>query len=344
MKNKLIIAITTILISLGIVNSLAKTAIIDRAYKPIEMKIIKKEGKLLFSDSPEYINEFGIVAKAKIKGGGRIYYYHVNDTYIPAEILVFAQSEKEQKIKIKRIVKGNPSLDYVTTGKTLSENLTKHIKKENIEIIIPSKEKTILNETKENVKPNYLVSGMIDVYSEKETTYGVAILPKIGNIEENLKKAKEIKVDSHEMRGTFISDIYMENEKIWNIQDGAIEIKIGDGKRDIFQKGIDEIDNIERENTGNFGIQYHIKLHSKGEGMYDLYLNPQGGVYMGTIEIGQGYVYYPYKTYRGNKWVGHNTINDYVYMGTWEVGKDLKIKLTPPGASNLPIRLLCIPK
>ena len=107
---------------------------------------------------------------------------------------------------------------------------------------------------------------------------------------------------------------------------------------------MDEIDKVKRENTGNFGVTYHINIHSKGKGKYSVYLNPQGGVYMGIIEIGQGYVYYPYNTEIRSDMFGHNTIYVYMNMGIWEAGKDLKIRLTPPGASNLPIRLLLIPQ
>lgn len=344
MKNKIITVISLLLILLSTTNAYARNALKDINYKPIEMKIIKKEGKLLFSDSPEYVSEFGILAKAKIKGTGRIYYYHVNDTYIPATIAIFAQGEKGQKIQIKRIVKGEPSKDYITTGQTLSDKLANKKGKTNEEILLQSKEKIILKNTTEEAKTDYLVSGIIDVYSKKEITYGVAFLSKIGNIYENLKNSKEISVDRHEMRGTFSSDIYIENKDVWDAMQGAAEIKIGDGEKDKFEKGIDEIDNAVRENTGNFGITYHIKIHTKGIGKYDVYLNPQGGVYMGTVEIGQGYIYYPYKTDIRNKWFGHETIYDYMYMGEWDFGKDLNIRLTPPGASNLPIRLLFIPK
>lgn len=344
MKNKITAIIITIMSLMFSVNAFAETALIDKNYEPLKMKTVKQEGKLLFSDSPEYLEEFGIVAKAKIKGNGKIYYYHVNDKYVPGIIAIFAQGKANQKTEIKRIVKGDASIDYITTGKTLSERLTNGEGKCKKEIVLANKEKTILEDTIEYVKPEYLVSGMVDVYSKDEMTYGVVFLPKIGKIENSLKNAKEIAVDKHEMRGTFSSDIYLENEKPWNISNGPAEIKIGDGKRDVFLQGMDEIDKVKRENTGNFGVTYHINIHSKGKGKYSVYLNPQGGVYMGIIEIGQGYVYYPYNTEIRSDMFGHNTIYDYMNMGIWEAGKDLKIRLTPPGASNLPIRLLLIPQ
>ena len=113
-----------------------------------------------------------------------------------------------------------------------------------------------------------------------------------------------------------------------------------------FQEGRDELNFIGRENTGNYGITCHLTIHSKGTGKYDLYLNPNGGVFEGTLEIGQDRrLLRIYRTERyGTRWFGHDTIYDYEKLGTWEAGKDLYIRFIPPGACYFPIRLLFVPK
>ena len=107
-----------------------------------------------------------------------------------------------------------------------------------------------------------------------------------------------------------------------------------------------ELNFIGRENTGNYGITCHLTIHSKGTGKYDLYLNPNGGVFEGTLEIGQDRrLLRIYRTERyGTRWFGHDTIYDYEKLGTWEAGKDLYIRFIPPGACYFPIRLLFVPK
>ena len=55
---------------------------------------------------------------------------------------------------------------------------------------------------------------------------------------------------------------------------------------------------VNRENTGDYGIRYHITVKTKGSGNYKLYINPMGGVYMGTFEIGQNEKAPPHLSHR----------------------------------------------
>ena len=128
---------------------------------------------------------------------------------------------------------------------------------------------------------------------------------------------------------------------------GTRKIELGSAESTaFFQEGRDELNFIGRENTGNYGITCHLTIHSKGTGKYDLYLNPNGGVFEGTLEIGQDRrLLRIYRTERyGTRWFGHDTIYDYEKLGTWEAGKDLYIRFIPPGACYFPIRLLFVPK
>lgn len=104
------------------------------------------------------------------------------------------------------------------------------------------------------------------------------------SLQEALDTAAPLAPDSHEMRGTFAADIYLSSEP-WDFSKGNAEITIGESHP--FQQGKDEVSDVNRENTGDYGIRYHITLKTKGSGKYKLYINPMGGVYMGTFEIGQ---------------------------------------------------------
>ena len=140
--------------------------------------------------------------------------------------------------------------------------------------------------------------------------------------------------------------VYFESG-VWDAEKSAGKIELGSVESTaFFQEGRDELNFIGRENTGNYGITCHLTIHSKGTGKYDLYLNPNGGVFEGTLEIGQDRrLLRIYRTERyGTRWFGHDTIYDYEKLGTWEAGKDLYIRFIPPGACYFPIRLLFVPK
>lgn len=94
---------------------------VDLDYNLIPMLVKKEDGKLIFSDCPEYADNYGILYEGTVeKGKGRVYYYHVNETGKPARVLVYAKSDKKQDITVTRTVKGDPSADYMPTGATLS--------------------------------------------------------------------------------------------------------------------------------------------------------------------------------------------------------------------------------
>ena len=77
---------------------------------------------------------------------------------------------------------------------------------------------------------------------------GVAIVPD--GSDTDVKKALDLALplppDSHEMRGTFARDIYVENDP-WDFAKGPAALSIGNSIP--FQKGMGEMSRVERENT-----------------------------------------------------------------------------------------------
>ena len=68
---------------------------LDISYEEIPLEKIKAEDTLILSDSPEYARNYGILAEGTVlKGKGRIYYYHVNETGKPARLAVYGVSDK----------------------------------------------------------------------------------------------------------------------------------------------------------------------------------------------------------------------------------------------------------
>lgn len=321
---------------------------VDLDYNLIPMLVKKEDGKLIFSDCPEYADNYGILYEGTVeKGKGRVYYYHVNETGKPARVLVYAKSDKKQDITVTRTVKGDPSADYMPTGATLSFREAVNEAGDPVLVKLLPKERTVLFEDdKKGIRSGDLVSGIVEIETKKPVSLGVAIVPD--GTKEDVKKALDLSVpllpDSHEMRSTFPMDVYMEN-KPWDFSKGNAAISIGNSLP--FQMGRDELSKVDRENTGDYGITYHMVFHSRGAGRYKLYINAQGGVYLGTFQIS----YYPnlprvYRTdgQRSFRMFGNGTERDYIEAGTWDMGRDLFIRFIPAGAAFLPIRFLMVPE
>ncbi len=343
---KLKTTIAAAICALSLYGSGAAASPLEETYTTLPLKQVKTEGTLIFSDCPEYANAPGILYEGTVKEGkGRLYYYHVNELGTPARLVVYAESDNPQDITVLRTLKGDASRSYIPTGSTLSFREVVSPKQKEISISLPEKKRTILFEDNvKGIRKDDLVSGFVDIRTDKPVTLGAAIFPKGDDktIQEKLDAATPLPPDSHEMRGTFASDIYFESEP-WDFSKGNAEIVVGHSFP--FQQGHDEMSDVTRENTGDYGITYHMRIPTKGEGKYKLYINPMGGVYMGTFQIGQHQkLLQVYRTddKRSRGWFGHDTIEHYMEAGTWDTGKDLYLRFIPAGATYLPIRFLLV--
>ena len=315
-------------------------------YTQIPLSLKKEEGTLIFSDCPEYADTPGILYEGTVeKGEGRLYYYHVNETGAPARLVVYAKADKKQPLTMKRAIRGDASSSYIPTGSTLSFREAINAKQEEKTFHLAPGERTILFEDDpKGISEEDLVSGIVEIKTKHPVKLGAAILPMGDDksLQEALDTAAALPPDSHEMRGTFAADIYLSCEP-WDFSQGNAEITIGSSYP--FQQGKDEVSGVNRENTGDYGIRYHITVKTKGSGNYKLYINPMGGVYMGTFEIGQNEKLL--RTYRtdgtlGKAWFGDGTMESCLPAGTWHAGKDLYIRFIPAGAAYLPLRFLLV--
>ena len=307
---------------------------------------VGREGTLIFSDSPEYASEYGVLAEGTVaKGAGRVYYYHVNETGKPARLVVYAQAKKAQDISLTRTLRGDPSTDYISTGRTLSFREVTTPTSEIKTVRLPAGERVVLfEENEKGIRSDDLVSGIVEVETETPITMGTALLPMETDVwlARILQDTPYVPADSHGLRGTFPSELLWEAGP-WDFSEGAAAIVIGGLPG--FQMGYDEIDKKARENFGDYGIAYHLRVKTEGTGRFKLYINPQGGVYVGSFRIGQNekfLKFYRTETTKRGLRFGHETTEDVMEAGTWDVGQDLFIRFIPAGATYLPIRFLLV--
>lgn len=94
----------------------------DYTFMPHNPTVLAKEGTLLLSDSPEYVDKNGILAAGTLEGDSRIYFYHVNESDQPKKIVLLLENRytKDAQVQVKRTIAGVSHVDYFINGGDLS--------------------------------------------------------------------------------------------------------------------------------------------------------------------------------------------------------------------------------
>ena len=76
-------------------------------------------GTLIFSDSPEYVKQAGILYTDELDGEARVLFYHLNQIKRPAKIALLMENTGERAAVIQLTRRGvsRPGEDYLAVGK-----------------------------------------------------------------------------------------------------------------------------------------------------------------------------------------------------------------------------------
>ena len=125
--------------------------------------------------------------------------------------------------------------------------------------------------------------------------------------------------------------------------DGPVAITLGDGETDNFLTGRDATNGQNVRNEGNYGVVYRIMIPTAGKGKIRCYMNPRGGTYAGWLtvktKLGERMIGTPSKALA----FGNTTLADFELIAEFPAGESLWVTFSPPGASNLPVRLMLVP-
>ncbi len=336
--------------------------------KEYPMKLLHAEfvdtgGTLLFSDSPEYVRQPGVLYTDVVKGDARVFYYHLNDTKKKYKVAVVLENVDGQYavVRVTRRATAAPSTDYFKVGKGLQqayfsdEHGTEkmYIASEERRLLLEEMDKTILN-------PGELVSGMVDFTASAPVRVTVLCYPANKNPLKYVDEAEVLPADEHRLRGTFIGmDRVIRLESYDPEDDGVACVVLVDGERDKYHAGVDATDGSLVTNVGNYGMLYRIEASSRYRAKY--FLSPMGGAFAGALRIEagasgtklvnvpDGRVYYFGENSFHPPLGKENTTTlptsaELSELGTYRAKPPIFFEFSPPGASNLPVLLILAPE
>ena len=320
-------------------------------------------GTLLFSDSPEYVLQSGILYQDMVKGDARVLYYHLNDTGIPQKVAVVLTNEAaaHTMVEVTRGGSSQPGSNYLEVGR--STQITYFDTELKDAIYVGAGERRLLRSDMDEtvLQPGQLVYGVYDFHADAPVKVSVIMYPADQDPFGFLQNASVLPKDDRRLRGTFTGmDRVISSKQIYDPQkDGIVYIPLADNRNDAFRTGVDATDGSLVTDVGNYGVLYRIEIPTNGQYSTKYYLSPLGGKYAGAMTVAQGssdpdlLLTPAQQSYFGD----HTQVGpvgadgsakltnqmELSYLGTYHNSNKLMFEYSPPGASNLPVNLILVP-
>ena len=325
-------------------------------------------GTLLFSDSPEYVKEVGILYRDTVTDDARILYYHLNDTAQPKKLAVVLETEADlATVTVTRGAAAAPSADYLHVGKAtqigyfdtreMDERI--YVTKERPRLLVPTMNETLL-------APGQLVYGVYDFHTNAPVRVSVIMYGADVDPFAFLRIARVLPRDEIALRGTFhgMNRVITAQKPYRPSTDGAVYFPIGDNLHDVYRHGIDATDGSTVVNYGNYGILYQIDIPTMGRENIRYFLSPLGGVYAGAMRVESGGKRALLQIPATRAYFGDQTLpeapnvvqareegllfltqyTELSDLGTYAAGQSVAFEYSPPGASNLPVNIILMPE
>jgi hypothetical protein len=337
---------------------LQSTALAATAYSTVKLNSVHLQewstnvssygGNLLLSDSPETVPDDGITYQDIVTGDVRLFFHHVNGTKEAKKIVVLLENATDQPahVTVLKYGLGGPGFDYLEVGKKVQRD---YLDAGNVYLVeVPAwGSKSLISSLETSVvEPNMLVNGMYDFKTDCPVTVKVMMMPVNADIQEFAAQAKVLPADEYRLRGTFEGKdrLIVGNQSYDAKQSGAVAITLADNAIDRYVVGVDATDGTKTLNYGNYGIVYKLYMPTASGGKVSYYLNPRGGEYAGWLGLDYRHQdAYSIPTPEDTQSFGSGKISESAYLGTYEGGKAVWLTFSPPGASNLPIKIIIAP-
>ncbi len=294
---------------------------------------------LLDSNSPEKVNGPGLLYKDTATGNVAVHYHHLNNTAGELKFYMIAHNETEAPITftIGKMGFAGPSQDPMQVGYIENQSYLSSQPLGRTVTLQPG-EKYLLNaDQKTAVKPAYLQSGLVDIYTEGQLTLAVAAMYPDGNFR-NYTNLQPVNSVGPQTRGSYQKAAYD-----INITLGAEGQKIMLGYPDSFGgwissyllKGVDAMTGGITENKGNYGMVQ--TLHLTATERTGLLINPRGSIYRGAL-LFNGELCLLSATDQ------IQTNHEGVIIGIIEAGQTATVTYITPDGSDSPVLLVALPE
>ena len=330
--------------------------------KKLPVEVTDTGGTLIFSDSPEYVKQDGILYSDAVQGDVRIFFYHLNESDAPKKIAVVVEdtSGKNNTLRITRKTFPAPSPDYLSVGKAAQIAYMQSDFRDTLKLA--PRERKILQEEMNTttLEPGQLTYGVYDFHADKTVRVYILMCPKESDPVTFVNSAEILPKDEQRLRGTFKNmNRVIRLKNTYKPSDGLGYVLIGDDVNDLFKKGIDATDGSAVVNAGNYGINYTLEFRTKS--LTRFYLSPLGGIYAGAVRFKNGKKFGMIPTPAGRIFFGEKTPpeSEEVRLAREEgiafLTKQLELEelgdfegkiffeYSPPGASNLPVHFILMP-
>ena len=294
---------------------------------------------LVDSNSPEKVSTPGVLYKDTASGNIAVHYHHLNNMNNNLKIHMIAHNETDAPVTftIGKLGFAGPSQDPMQVGYIENQNYL-GADSLNKTITLKPGEKYLLNaDQKLELKPAYLQSGLVDIYTEGQLTVAVAAMYPDSNWR-NYTYLENLNSAPPQSRGTYQNAAYD-----INITLGAESEKIMLGYPDSFAgfinsyllRGVDALTGGSTENKGNYGVVHTLRITATER--TGLLINPRGSIYRGAL-LFNGEVC----KLSANDQIQTN--HEAVVVGVIEAGETATVTYISPDGSDSPALLIAIPE
>ena len=305
-------------------------------------------GRLLLSDSPEIVPGDGIMYQDTVKGKTRLFFHHVNGTTESKKIVVLLVNNNDHAARVTVSQHGiaGPGGDYLAVGKAAQQE---YLADSDLYLLdVPPHGTTLLAPVLNvvSVGPNMLLNGIYDFHTDRTLTVKVMMMPLAANVDDAASALTVLPTDRYRLRGTFDGPdrLVMPDKAYDGERDGPVAFTLADNRIDLYQKGIDATDGSQTLNYGNYGVVYHLYIPSAHGGSLQVLMNPLGGEFAGAMGVKYNYAVNAPRPVPADKlFLGRDPQPQLASIGTFAGGRSLWLTFSPPGASNLPVRVLIVP-
>lgn len=297
--------------------------------------------RLIRANSPEKVNQEGVVYRESAMGMTRIMVHHVNNTATNKKIYVLATNNNSYPTKITTNYSGfaGPSLYAEATGQqSLLRYFDSMVKGDKYSEITlqPGQTIPILTDlSNATIKPQHVVSLTSDLTSDYNIDYNVIMIDSTKDPIATLPTLPVLDRDGVHNRGT-----YNDANRLIQVNDvvgtAPVRLVLGSNADDPNLVGFDPMAGTEASNAGNFGVLYKIRLERVAPNTL-ITFNPRGGNYMGPVWVNGTVVGMPnvgsLKTSNQNS----------VVFRSGDFEGPVEIMFTAASGSNLPVNFLIQP-